>query len=382
MELLELQARARAIRSQLALEPVTKIELDDSEDETAENIKESESKQLAKEVSTSDTNETPKDLSGLASSSTTNEVTNELAKSTTESTDQPRVPSSRPIRLKRNFRPRHFDEEEVSAPELKRTENTTEKSVETSLNQLPERIEEKADDKKAALVKFDPLEIRIQFVNRNINEFLLQDDVEGDSQIRKNTTTEDEAKDDDIIPIIQEPEILCITSSDSEDEDAKFLNKVKRNYITMPTIEKEVRPPTEDELFLEKVKQKTSIEAVLKQGNEKGTEEVSSKAEGSGQSKNSNDVLQVVEEAPEDGEIVEDEPIEDVSAKSDIVNLAESSDEETHSSVKNFESIADENKSAVHEEEESNEKSTEGKGSCKNSDDDTDNEDSTDLVSL
>lgn len=219
-------------------------------------------------------------------------------------------------------------------------------------------------------------------MNRNINEFLLQDDVDGDGQIRKNTTTEDDAKDDDIIPIIQEPEILCITSSDSEDEDAQFLKKVKRSYITMPTIEKEVRPPTEDELFLEKVKQKTSIEAVLKEGNEKGAEEVSSKAEGSGESKNSNDVQQVVEEAPEDGEIVEDDPIEGVFTKSDIVNLAESSDEETQSSVKNSESIAEENKSAVYEESESNEKSTGDKSSSKNSDGDTDNEDSTDLVSF
>lgn len=162
LELLELQARARAIRSQLALEPVTKIELDDSEDETAKNIKEPEPKQRAKKISTSDKNETPKDVSGLASSSTGNEEINEPAKPTSESTEQTRVPSSRPIRLKRNFRPRHFDEEEISASDLKRTENAAEESVEKSPVQLPERIEEKADDKEAASVKLDPFEIWIE----------------------------------------------------------------------------------------------------------------------------------------------------------------------------------------------------------------------------
>lgn len=206
---------------------------------------------------------------------------------------------------------------------------------------------------------------------------VLQEEIGDDN---KNATAEEEVKDDDIIPIIAEPEILCITSSDSENEDAQFLKKVKRSYITMPTVEKEIRSPTEDELFLEKVKQKTSIEAVLKPSAEKAGE-----AEVQDKTGNSNDVPSAEDEAPEDGEIIDDDPVEDepveaVTVESDIVNLAESSDEEMESNVKNCESVADENKSEC-QEEESNEKSTEEKSSSKDSDADTDDEDSTELVS-
>lgn len=192
---------------------------------------------------------------------------------------------------------------------------------------------------------------------------------------------EDEAKDDDIIQIIQEPEILCITSSDSENEDAQFLNKVKRSYITMPMVEKEVRPPTADELFLEKVKHKTSLEVLLKQSTEKGVEETSSKTEGSEKTANCEGAAKAVEEAPEDGEIVEDDIVEDAPVESDIVDLAESSDEETQSTTKNCELVVDEKKSEVHEEE-SIEKSIEEKSSSKDSDGDTGDEDSTDLVNI
>lgn len=211
-----------------------------------------------------------------------------------------------------------------------------------------------------------------------------------DGQSTKNTVAEEETKDDDIIPIIQEPEILCITSSDSENEDAQFLNKVKRSYITMPTVEKEIRPPTEDELFLERVKQKTSFEAVMKQGTEKVADEPSSKAGGS-------DKTEKIKEAPivealEDGEIVEDdvvedEPIEGVSTQSEVVDLADSSDEEIQSDpnpvkpILNASPVPEENKSDG-QEEESSEKSIEEKTSSKDSDIDTDDEDSTEQVNV
>lgn len=212
----------------------------------------------------------------------------------------------------------------------------------------------------------------------------MQEDVDADGKCQENAA-EEEAKDDDIIPIISEPEILCITSSDSENEDAQFLNKVKRSYITMPTVEKEIRPPTEDELFLEKVKQKTSIEAALKQSKDKVAEEPPSKTDASGKTESGSDVPKVAEEAPEDGEIVEDEPVEvepdeEFPNKSEVVDLAESSDEETQTNAKNCDSVADETRSDALEEE-SHGKSTEEKSSIKDSDDDTDEEDSTDLVS-
>lgn len=207
---------------------------------------------------------------------------------------------------------------------------------------------------------------------------------------KQNTAAEEEAKDDDIIPIIQEPEILCITSSDSENEDAQFLNKVKRSYITMPTVEKEIRPPTEDELFLERVKQKTSIEAVLKQSAEKVAEEPTAKAGGS--DKTEKVVEAPIVEALEDGEIIEDDPVEDepiegVSTQSEVVDLADSSDEEIQSGpppgepIHETSSATEENKSDAHAEE-SSEKSIEEKASSKESDTDTDDEDSTEQVNV
>lgn len=212
----------------------------------------------------------------------------------------------------------------------------------------------------------------------------MQEHVDADGKCQTNVA-EEEAKDDDIIPIISEPEILCITSSDSENEDAQFLNKVKRSYITMPTVEKEIRAPTEDELFLEKVKQKTSIEVALKQSKDRLAEEPSSKAVASEKTESGSDVAKVVEEAPEDGEIVEDDvvedaPVEEVLSKSEVVDLAESSDEEIGPSAKNCDSLANENKSDVLEDE-SHEKSAEEKSSIRDSDDDTDDGDSTELVS-
>lgn len=167
LELLELQARARAIRSQLALEPVTKIELDDSDDETTvDKGKETESIQPPKEISTNDKNVTQTVVTNLTNvtndhvtSTTTNKNTPpESIKSTSEPTVEPRVPSSRPIRLKRNFRSRQIDEEDTPVQERENTEKITEtsvekpaeKSVDKSPAKTPEKCEENTNDRKAA----------------------------------------------------------------------------------------------------------------------------------------------------------------------------------------------------------------------------------------
>lgn len=89
LELLELQARARAIRSQLALEPVTKIELDDSDSDTPNN-------------STNNVSAKSDDISNVTDNC-------ESHKKTEPSTSKPQTEApkpSRPIRLKRNFRQR------------------------------------------------------------------------------------------------------------------------------------------------------------------------------------------------------------------------------------------------------------------------------------
>lgn len=151
LELLELQARARAIRSQLALEPVTKIELDDSDEDTVNKNKNPEPTQPPAEVSTNDKNETQTNVTEPVTVSVANKETIEPAKSTANTAEQPRVPSSRPIRLKRNFRPRQIDEEEVSVPAPENRD--TEKSAEKSPAKTPEQIEEKANEIIATSVK-------------------------------------------------------------------------------------------------------------------------------------------------------------------------------------------------------------------------------------
>lgn len=354
MELLELQARARAIRSQLALEPVTKIELYDSDDEVADTNKEPVPVKPAKEIPANDKNEVQMNVSNDDTNSPTKEV-QESVKATPKSTEELRLSSSRPIRLKRNFRPRQIDDEDISMPATEEIEKNVEKSPAKS----PEKIAG----------------------NTNGSDIAAQDEA---------APAVNSQNDDDIIPIIAEPEILCITSSDSENEDAKFLNKVKRSYITMPTVEKEIRPPTEDELFLERVKQKTSIEPVVKQCTDKCADESSSKT---GQiEKDRNDqqpvgetsvnaakVVEEEEEAPEDGEIVEDEPIEIFTVVADVVDLAESSDDETESNAKTCDSVTEETQSDV-QEEVIHEKTIEEKPFSKDSAPDTDEENSTDLV--
>lgn len=142
LELLELQARARAIRSQLALEPVTKIELDDSDDETVDISKKPESTKPVEEVSTNEKNKTQGDVTEHFA----NKKSNEPTKSISESTEEPRVPSSRPIRLKRNFRTRQIDEEDVSAPAPAEAEKTAEKNVDKSTEKGVEKNMEKSTE--------------------------------------------------------------------------------------------------------------------------------------------------------------------------------------------------------------------------------------------
>lgn len=208
---MELQARARAIRSQLALEPVTKIELDDSDDGVVPTI--SKDSSVAKNPP--------------------NNSCNEISKTVEQpivaiEPEENKEPISKPVRLKRNFRQRQVDDDESTATTVPiSTESTIAKnrSRSTSLEKMKEIEPEKEDKDQDVCIQ----------------------------------------NDDDIIPIIAEPEILCITSSDSENENTKFPIKVKKSYITMPIIEKEQKPPTEDEIFLAKIKQKSSDKTTISQ---------------------------------------------------------------------------------------------------------------------
>ncbi|XP_055914401.1 nucleolar protein dao-5 [Eupeodes corollae] len=124
LELLELQARARAIRSQLALEPVTKIEVNTDSEEEGPPKQRPPSAAAARKKSSKTTN-----------GSSSNGKSSEAGKKTSNSTltviipnGEPAVPSKR-IKLKRNFR-KQTQGEENSYDESKSTETDNRKTTE------------------------------------------------------------------------------------------------------------------------------------------------------------------------------------------------------------------------------------------------------------
>lgn len=276
LELLELQARARAIRSQLALEPVTKIELDDSDGESANKDEEKEqSTNPMPKSSQNNSSKKPRDINVL------------------EQPDDPsKGPPSRPVRLKRNFRQRQME-----GYESDETSSVNEKEKESVIvPQIAEKPAEKEIEKEKSPVKIDvPVA----------------------------------PHDDDVVPIIAEPEILCISSSDSENEDKKDANKARKCYINMPVVEKEVRPPTEDELFLLKIKEKTEAKKKAESSNALKSDKTTDRP---GQTSNDGDSeetqneenqnkemqnkaeteLPEADEEMEDGEIIEEDEIVEI----------------------------------------------------------------------
>lgn len=206
MELLELQARARAIRSQLALEPVTKIELD-SDNDSADSSSPKTDKNSTSTAATSDKN---KDPTNKTKSSTVVQVANGIQ------IIKPSVPAVKPVRLKRNFRQRQNDDYDPD-------EDDGTKSVENCALKEPEKPS--ADEKDETT----------------------PDNVKSDEAKRDET---ERSPSPDLIPIVQEPETYCI-SSDSDEAGSSSVPK----YITYPTVVREKLPETEDEKFLKKIKE-------------------------------------------------------------------------------------------------------------------------------
>lgn len=114
LELLELQARARAIRSQLALEPITKIELDsddsDTEKQTPETLNKAPEKQKVPE-------KTQKNIISAPSTSKADE------------SQDSQVPPPTRVRLKRNFRKRPSVDAESSPKQRVTTVEVIEKKI-------------------------------------------------------------------------------------------------------------------------------------------------------------------------------------------------------------------------------------------------------------
>lgn len=209
LELLELQARARAIRSQLALEPVTKIELDSEND--------SDGSSSSKPVKSSTTN-TSDNSKEQANQSTSKNVVQE---SNGMQIIKPTVPAVKPVRLKRNFRQRQNEDYDPD-------DDDETKSVE---NAEPKEKDVKVDDAKDETI------------------------VETEKSDEKERSAPERSPSPDLIPIIQEPETYCI-SSDSDEPGSSSVPK----YITYPTVVREKLPETEDELFLKKIKEGSSVD--------------------------------------------------------------------------------------------------------------------------
>lgn len=173
LELLELQARARAIRSQLALEPVTKIELDsDQEGENASDADKVSDKQTSKKGK-SDTTDSAKQ-------------SKKSSPKEKQSKDQPKR-----VRLKRNFRIRQVGDEDP--PE------------ETSQSSIPEPQPVRKSRSKSKEKEPEPKQPVVEEQTKPKEE----------AQESKSRDSSPE-----VIPVIPSPETLCI-SSDSEDEKAK-----------------------------------------------------------------------------------------------------------------------------------------------------------------
>lgn len=249
LELLELQARARAIRSQLALEPVTKIELDsDSETSDTPQPKKTTSKPVAAAAPNA-----PEPASKRP-------IANEAPK-----TVEPAIAAAepRPIRLKRNFRQRQLaiyeptsgDEESLRNNETNKVpaiadEPSKPPAVEVvsangdQLATTQSPVKQTAND---ATAHSSPTAIASADLQLNVSSTSLTDLLES-----AETNDRSRSPSPDIVPIISEPPVFCI-SSDSENEDDQRVDKRKAKLTSLAiTIN---RPETEDEVFLRKVKE-------------------------------------------------------------------------------------------------------------------------------
>lgn len=191
LELLELQARARAIRSQLAMEPITKIEVksDDDDEPSVQSSKDKISKEKRSNKSAN---------SGKRKSS---EVTKESSKAQSQPQPNGKIAKEasapqKKIKLKRNYR---------------NPTNSPEKQLETqpAATKKPEIVEENHKSRSAS---------------------------------------------PDVIPIPAEPETLLISDSTDEDEEKQVSKKQETKLVeveSQPTVEPvpaELSEPEEGEV--------------------------------------------------------------------------------------------------------------------------------------
>ncbi|XP_075160794.1 uncharacterized protein LOC142233681 [Haematobia irritans] len=175
LELLELQARARAIRSQLALEPVTKIEVD-----SGDEAKDSKSSKKDKK---SNKNERKRTSSARESQDSSNTVSKSVD-------NDSEARKTKKIKIKRNYR--------NSSMQSREEESTNER--------LDRNVQEVGNDNRSE---------KRRSPEKEENNKSLQSNAE--DKIKKEKSSRSPSP--DVIPIVAEPETLLI--NDSSDEESK-----------------------------------------------------------------------------------------------------------------------------------------------------------------
>uniref|UniRef100_A0A1B0C1C2 Dynein axonemal intermediate chain 4 n=2 Tax=Nemorhina TaxID=44051 RepID=A0A1B0C1C2_9MUSC len=210
LELLELQARARAIRSQLALEPVTKIEVDSDED-----ISKSGKNNKSVQESLISCNELKRISSGQESQKPLKQIKSNASAVETYKTNiqlMNQTERRKKIKLKRNYRC-------TSAQELNAEKGETTEKI---------HDEEKEDKEN---------EKRKDHNQENTTIFIKQE-----KNVRRSLSP-------DVIPIILEAETLLISdSSDADDEYTKNKNAENSFKSKEEEVHKEIPKECDDTL--------------------------------------------------------------------------------------------------------------------------------------
>uniref|UniRef100_A0A6B2EAW4 Putative microtubule-associated protein futsch isoform x2 n=1 Tax=Phlebotomus kandelakii TaxID=1109342 RepID=A0A6B2EAW4_9DIPT len=234
LELLELQARARAIRSQLALEPVTKIEIKESDEE--EQVEE----------------QPPKIKPPVQPS------TPAPAKSTSSSSSQSSAKPSSP----RTMRVIKSTVTDMSKSKEK-TKNKVKESNKNGLEHL-ERNKSSDEPQKATVRR---IKLKRNWRKRSqVGDGLAQDNPSNLVIVVKNTAVQIQPEPEeerersgspDVLPIVPSPETLCISSDTDEEIPAKEKHDEKIVKETPVVPEKEPSPPME---FTEESKRDEALE--------------------------------------------------------------------------------------------------------------------------
>lgn len=186
LELLELQARARAIRSQLALEPVTKIEVN-SDDDGGQRDK--ATKKDRKSNKNDDSRNERKRTSSVRESQ---DSSNNISKSSDKDNE---TRKTKKVKLKRNYRNSSFSTQNRDEERMKDVERR-EKDIGNGKNDDSERHRSPAKE-----------------TNPEAHQDIQTENIKREKSSRSPSP--------DVIPIVAEPETLMIDDSSDEGETAK-----------------------------------------------------------------------------------------------------------------------------------------------------------------